>query len=363
MGDSNMNNAAAADAPMHESQLSGNRVITDATAKLHDRLRKLLVMSKEAATEAEAQQAASLLQKFLTEHNLDVAQLEAKGAAAPHVHEAAHDLGKAAFKWKLDLAEYIAEHYYCAGIVDRKAKTVAFVGRPDNVQSLQMLYAWIIDQIKRIANDERHIWMAEHSEHMDPLRWQVNFGEGAATRLAVRLADMKDKQAADLARNADGDVVGLALHHAAEVSDYLEQNYGYRTDGRMTKEELAREERWAEYQRKQAAAEAAREELLRTDPAEYYRQYPWAHPDAVAKREAQAAKERAAEVKREARNAKRRGRGMGREERDNPARERQESQAWQARVAGRRAADRVNLQPFLGGSTGATKKKVTGGRG
>ena len=347
--------------------MSGNAVIEDPTTKLHDRLRKLLVMSKQAATEAEAVTAAGLLQRFLTEHNLDIAQLESKGAAIPGVHEIAHDLGKAAFKWKLDLAEYIAEFYYCAAIVDRKSKTVAFVGRPDNVQSLQMLYAWIIDQIKRIANDERKVWMAANSDHMDPLRWQVNFGEGAAARLAVRLHELKSKQAEDMARDANGDVVALTLHHAAEVSDYLEDRYGYRTDGKMTRKERESEERWAAYyKRLEDEREALRRECeARGDMEPFYAKYPYLRPKTEAQLEAErreAEREAKRQAARDRRNEKRREEraffgGSGRTR--SAESERQEDQAWHARIAGRKAADKVNLQPFLGDG-GSSKSKSKG---
>jgi hypothetical protein len=352
------------------TQLSGNAHIEDATERLHDKLRKLLVMSKQAATEAEAITAASLLQRFLTEHNLDVAQLESKGAAAPGVHELPVDLGKAAFKWKLDLAEYVAEHFYCAAIVDRKSKTVAFVGRPDNVQSLQMLYGWIIDQIKRIAADSRKVWAAENPDsHMDPLRWQVNFGEGAAARLAIRLQGLKDRQARDMARNAAGDIVGLVLHHQKEVSDYLEEKFGYRTDGRKTKAEEQSEARWADYERRQAEAAAYREELRAQceaagDMEPFYHKFPYERPKTAAQIEAERKAAEKADREYERRERRNAARRTGRMERYNPETARKDNQAWTARIAGRQAADKVNLQPFIGGEVDKSGgRKVKGAKG
>lgn len=164
---------------------SGNKAIDDPKERMMERLRKLLEVQNRAATEAEAQQAATLLQRFLTEHNLSVADLERRGQTAPQMAEGQHDLGKAAWKWKLDLAEGIAEFYYCAPLVDRRTKTVAFAGRPDNVEALTMLYAWVCDQIKQVATSERRSHFESTGEHIDPLRWQINFGEGAAERIIV----------------------------------------------------------------------------------------------------------------------------------------------------------------------------------
>lgn len=125
-----------------------------------DKLQKVLALTK-SPNEFEAQAAADILAKLLKAHNLDMADLEARGTeAAPGVEERGHDLGKAAFQWKLDLARYIANFYYCEAIVFAD-KSLVFIGRPDNVQSLQMLYGWLIDQIKRIATEERKVWMLE----------------------------------------------------------------------------------------------------------------------------------------------------------------------------------------------------------
>jgi len=331
---------------------SGNKAIADPRERMLDKLRKILEVQNRAATEAEAMQAASLLQRFLTEHNLSVADLEKKGQTAPKMAEGQHDLGKAAWKWKLDLAEGIAEFYYCAPLVDRYSKKVAFAGRPDNVEALTMLYAWVVEQIKQIATVERRAHYDTTGEHIDPLRWQIDFGVGATERVIDRLRELKARQQEDQARNADGDVVALTLHHEREVSDYLEQTRGYRLDGRKTKIQLEREAAWK--------AEAERKDELRIrcteagDMEPFYDQYPWERPETpeqIAKRE----KADAAYWKKEERNARRRTGPAYRERKaEDPHKAGQRSRA---RNSGRAAADKVNLQPFITGHVD-NKKKV-----
>lgn len=299
--------------------------------RIIDKLRKVLAMTG-SPVEAEAQTAAEMLQRLLTEHNLDIADLEARGAATkPQVKEDNHDLGKAAFAWKLNLAEEIADHYFCWSLVDRTAKTVRFVGRPDNVESLKMLYAWIIDQIKRISSDERKLWMAEHNEHVDPLRWQVNFGLGIVSRLGHRLQELKERQTIT--------ETALVLSHKSEISDYLEQHYGNRIDGRKTQATLEWERQWAERQ-------AAKDLLKSTDIEAYYNAYPWERPLTP---EQQIAQQKANEKweKRQRRNAARRT-GGGRQRATDWVKE---EQAYQAHSAGRKSADKVNLEPFLKSGT------------
>lgn len=314
--------------------------------RLMSRLRKVLALTG-SPVEGEAQAAAAMLQKLLTDHNLSIADLEKRGVQGrPGIRETPHDLGKAAFKWKLNLAEAIAEFYFCVSLVDHKAKTVAFVGRPDNVDALQMLYRWVIAQIADIARAERRNHFIRTNEEIDPLRWQVNFGLGAVSRLRERLAELKERQAENVHTQA------LVVHHAAEISDYLEATYGYRVDGRMTKLQEQREREWQDYLARNRKETEEREALRINDPEEYARRYPWDTDEARAERAADdlraMRKYNAKERRRERERERRRENGTASNYRPiSEKREREQDQAWSARRSGRSGADQVNLQPFL----------------
>lgn len=299
-----------------------------ADERIIDKLRKVLAMTG-SPVEAEAATAMEMLQRLLTDHNLSMADLEVKGKAKPGVKEDSHDLAKAAFAWKLDLAEAMADHYFCWPIVNRWAKTVKFVGRPDNVESLKMLYAWVIGQICQISASERRIWLDNHpGERIDPLRWQLNFGLGCVNRLSVRLKELKASQSST--------VTELVLSHKTEISDYMEERYGERIDGQKTKRELQWEAEYAERQ-------AVKAKLKETDIDAYYAAYPSERPLTPQEQEAQAkadeewwAKERKKAARRKGRTVKTRMIDWAKEE-----------QSAQANSAGRRSANQINLEPFL----------------
>lgn len=301
--------------------------------RIVEKLRKVLALTN-SPMEGEAQAAAYKLEELLTMYNLNMADLEMKGAAVTSkVQENDYDLGKAAFTWKLDLAEGIANFYYCHPIVDRKAKTVLFVGRKDNVESLKMLYGWLVDQIKRISSDERKSHILSSGEHIDPLRWQVNFGIGAAKRLKERL-----KERALREREANQAITALVVHHESEISDYLEKTYGYRTDGKRT----AQQEAWhKEYMERQKA----REELKARDIEAYYDMYPWERPLSEAeqkKRDAKYAKQQARRDKAwERQYHNRRTKTYSKEEL------RTMEQKGRSKDAGYKAGNKINLEPFV----------------
>lgn len=317
-----------------------------------DKLRKVLALT-ESPVEGEAQAAAAHLSRLLQKYNLDIADLEKRGAAvAVKAEEKGHDLGKAAFKWKLDLAEGIAEFYFCAPIVNRETKKVAFVGRPDNVESLQMLYGWVIDQIRRIATEERRKHYDATGEHIDPLRWQVSFGVGAVERLIERLHEMRAREQEDASESTGEQVVALVLSREKEISDYLEETYGYRRDGREMKRDRERRERYE-------AQERELELLKQTDIEAYYERCPWERPETEEMRIAREKRE-AEYWKREERNRKKREayvpRGGWRP--GKSVDERKEAQSRTAEKSGRDNAGRVNLKPFIEGGKGGDRKKL-----
>lgn len=328
-------------------------------ARLMQKLQKVMALAK-SGVEGEAQAAASILAKLLQEHNLSVADLEKKGAHAPSVAEQGHDLGKAAFRWKLDLAEAIAGFYYCLPMVDRASKTVAFVGRPDNVESLILLYKWLMDQVAQVAREERRRHFDTTGEHVDPLRWQINFGVGAVRRLSDRLSEEKTRRTEDMSRNDLGEVTALVLHHDTENQDHLERTRGYRTDGQQTQKERERSEKYAKQ-------DAEWQALLKSDPQKAYLFRPWERPETeeqIAARAAQQAKEQAEIDKREARNAARRARYEPKE-RYNSAeaeerKQREYDQSRAARRSGEDAAGRINLQPFLNGQVPTDAPRIKG---
>lgn len=298
------------------------------TQNILEKIRHMMEKTVErGCTEGEAQGAAEMVQRLLTRHNLSMVDLEKRShQKKPGVHKAEHDLGKAAFKWKLLLADLMAGHYYCHSLTDHIAKRVFFVGRPENTNALTMLYQWVIDQIRRLSTEEWKRHKAQGGAHIDPLRWQVNFGEGAAYRLNERLREVREQQGHKTTE--------LVLHHLSEISDWLEeQGHWRRPDGQETKDDRKRRE---EHERRKQI----HEQRMDADPE--YRE----HFESMS-RETQ---ERIAAERQKADRNRRRRRGpvsAYREETD--AQRARRNQQETAHAAGNRAADRVNLQPFIEG--------------
>lgn len=353
-----------------------------ANEKLMSRLRKVLAL-KSSSSEGEAAAAAATLARLLEKHNLDIADLEARGQEKPGISEAEFDLGRSAWEWKTNLSAVLAEHYHCVAIVRHghvgkqqhyKVTGVAFVGRPDNAKSLHMLYTWLVGQIQEFSREERRTHAATTGEHVDPLRWQLHFGIGAVERLGERLVERRQREAEQAG-------TALAIRLGGEVSDHLEEKYGYRADGGETKVEKARREAQEAasklYDLERAEEEAKAAALKNAGDLEgYYALRPWERPEVPVeetglqreKREAKEEREEARDRKRYAKErAKWRRQDEAREEREyaaerrrrnDPAHRRRLRQSQDANAAGNAAANRLQLEPFLETDAKPTKGEI-----
>lgn len=176
---------------------------------------------------------------------------------------------------------------------------------------------------------------------MDPLRWQVNFGIGAAQRVRDRLVAQQQAE-------ADAAGTALVLHHRSEVNDFIEDKYGRRYDGQQTR---AQQESIARYEQMLAERDASKSaDKINLSLEEFYAKYPDEDPKVQAEREAEWAKERKRLERNAARRTGRRGRQVDWHK---------EEQAGDARSAGRKAGDRVNLTPFVEGPKNGSNTRLS----
>ena len=325
--------------------------------ELLEKLAKVMALM-ESPNENEAAAAAAHLARLLETHNLEMADLEAAGQEAPKVERgddvklSENPLNDPTVKWKVHLGEAVAEHFYCYALTSYDDDRIQFIGRRENLDSLELLYEWFIKQIKRLAKSERRVHLERTGEDVPGIRWQMAFAEGCINRLRERLYDERE-------RHATKQSTGLVVSHSGEINDFMEEDMGYRRDGRKTKRQAQREQDYKDLI-------ATKAELLASNPAEYYRQYPSEHPDRVAEQELQ-------DAAREKRRAAKQRRNDGRRRRYREAKDGlrdlagvdagtfggdhygpatdwvAEDQKDAAEAAGYRKGDDVNLQPHLDG--------------
>lgn len=99
--------------------------------KVISRIQKILSRANTASgtTEAEADTALKMAQELAMKHNLDLAAIEATGAANGNPNAPAERVkdelkGRAMYKWQRQLAKYVAESNFCYHLIQERSEWV-----------------------------------------------------------------------------------------------------------------------------------------------------------------------------------------------------------------------------------------------
>jgi len=165
------------------------------------KIRKLLAIQTAAgATEAEAANAATLVQRLLQAHNLEMSEVEAKaGAGAIHEERRKTDIDMAAmYGYQRELMQTIAKNNFCMYFVEerkvpherksgqfRVAKRHVLLGRKANIVSSEIMYNYLIQTMDRLLP-----WQGMEKRGKNTLLWLA----GCTDRLTMRLRDERRKQ-------------------------------------------------------------------------------------------------------------------------------------------------------------------------
>jgi hypothetical protein len=127
-------------------------------ASLLDKIRKLRALSQSSNLH-EAAAAAAKVNQLIQEHRLSEAELE-----DPEVHEkATTDVepltawGGRRPTWKRGLIVFLRKNNGCAGynewrmVNGKKCQVSVIVGRPSDVQTVRYIYAYLVNEITRLA--------------------------------------------------------------------------------------------------------------------------------------------------------------------------------------------------------------------
>ncbi|NUP07781.1 MAG: DUF2786 domain-containing protein [Polyangiaceae bacterium] len=136
----------------------------------------------------EAANAAAAADTLIQEYRLSEADLEAKGASGEVPEEAVEPLfdgGARSVSWRRVLAGRLARHYDVAAYIERNLlgnRQVDFayrvVGRPSDVATLRYMFAWLGDEIERLAKAQ-------------PARERASFALGVVVGISRQLYESR----------------------------------------------------------------------------------------------------------------------------------------------------------------------------
>ena len=165
-------------------------------SKIIERIQKLLALSG-SSNEHEAASALAKAQALLAEHNLSLAQVQARTGVKSSYIKACYDLD-GCDNWRRSLLLLIARHNFCE-VVMLRGIHMSMVGEDYNIQAVQAMYAFVAPQLERLAASCYRMYQRSGGS-VAARTWKNNFFFGALATMQRRL-DV-EKQAFEAASNA-----------------------------------------------------------------------------------------------------------------------------------------------------------------
>lgn len=223
--------------------------------KVLDRVRKLLSLAENTSSEAEAAQAASQAAALMEEYELTEALVrleEPAHRAEPIVKEMLEpDVNEYATKrvaWKETIAQAVANDlgvhmfYWHRKLNGRNRTTVRGMGRQSAIQAWRYTCQYLWNTVNELAESA---WQDRQSREDDQAweefggpsarAWKNAFRVGAASRIAVRLAEarkdkerVRDQQKAEIVEGLTGTALQRSLAMTAVEKDREEVSKAYK---------------------------------------------------------------------------------------------------------------------------------------
>lgn len=227
-------------------------------AKITDRVRKLLALSENTHSEAEAANAAERAARLMEEYEITEVMLRiedpskraepiVKARLEPDEEEKLSDdepkfptdLHNKRVAWKETLASAVAKdlgvkmYYWSRSLGGRKRTDIRGMGRESAIHAWRYTYQFLCRQVDELAEEA---WKQGDGGYASARAWKNAFRVGCATRIAIRLAEKRVKHRTERQETADQAdptaVVALAVveKDRAEVDEaYARYSKGWGT--------------------------------------------------------------------------------------------------------------------------------------
>jgi Protein of unknown function (DUF2786) len=197
-----------------------------------ERVRKLLALSANNPSEAEAAFAAAKAQAILIEHNLDMAEVkDAKIGEEEEDFEIIPVSETESKPWRRFLGAAVGELYFCKYFYTTTKRTDnagrravrdvhTFVGARHNIAVCNMMFTYIHETVNRLAKDG-----AKKDSVVHPSKYRTTFRSAATTRLCQRIMEKIRQTKSGTLKTESGSNLPACLnlyeHAAAKAASML----------------------------------------------------------------------------------------------------------------------------------------------
>lgn len=195
--------------------------------KILDKIRKLKAKAENTDFEGEGQVFMEKVQELMLKHNLDLAAIETsgEGSVKGDVQQGGGLETNRRSEWEGRLLSTISYYNLCKAYAitsrETKTKTWYVVGRPHNVEFVQELHEFVVEQLKRACKLALH--EARGTEGVrNPNSFRRSFFEGAELAVGARLAEQQRARM----RHAGPTSQELVRSETADIEKFLDALFG-----------------------------------------------------------------------------------------------------------------------------------------
>lgn len=197
------------------------------------KLRKLKALYEGAQkinSEGEAQNAAHLIQKLLTEYNLSMEQVDMKEPEADPILK--EDVSGFTYKsiggdWEMYLTSVLCRHNFCRCLQYGTIHKLVIVGKRENIETVKWLRDMLSERYVNFskAKYKEYIASGEYYKPMSKDRYQRGYLKGCAAGLDAKLTEeeKKDKEK-DVEFGAK--VTALVVRNDAAIEEFIANEWG-----------------------------------------------------------------------------------------------------------------------------------------
>ena len=201
------------------------------------KLKNLYEGAKKIHSEGEANNAAVLIQKLLTEYNLTMDEIETedeKKSALIHEHFSGYEYKSIGGYWELMLTQVVCDYNFCRCFkYGNSYKNLLIIGSKDNIENCKWLVKFLKETFVKLSNVRYKEYCENDMMLKQPTKdkFQRSYLIGCAQGLRVKFEEEKEERERAEKEKASR-ITALAVRNNEAVNKYVEQQWGGYGKGR-----------------------------------------------------------------------------------------------------------------------------------
>lgn len=201
------------------------------------KLKNLYEGAKKINSEGEANNAAVLIQKLLTEYNLTMDEIETdddKKSDLIHERLSGYEYKSIGGYWELMLTQVVCDYNFCRCFkYGNSYKNLLIIGSKDNVENCKWLVKFLKETFVKLSNVRYKEYCENNMMLKQPTKdkFQRSYLIGCAQGLRVKFEEEKEERERAEKEKASR-ITALAVRNNEAVNKYVEQQWGGYGKGR-----------------------------------------------------------------------------------------------------------------------------------